>query len=282
MRYRLPLLIAVMLSLAVSVIPSVDADGTSMMRMDDSTFLFASDVPGLWDFGDGTSSYSKGGSLLHTFPPGKYAATFTSADGSITYIANVFDGSPVITGSAGTEYRCRLPDSVGVKAFDSDGNTVSWLKWDDGRSCAVGIPPKEGLYLVMMHLSDGSTWSYDLTVSEPTPSTPKLSVELSSEGLRLRGEPSVNLSGRFVEWSVYDINGNRTAISNQSVLDIELPSPGTYCVIVETVYGEPFLTASGLVTLTENSNGGDMTRDFVLIGIIASLGASVVILRRLI
>ncbi len=271
-----------MLSLTVFIIPSADADGTSMMRMDDSTFLFASDVPGLWDFGDGTSAYSKGGSLLHTFPSGKSAVTFTSSDGSVTYIANVYDSTPKITGSAGTEYRCRLPDSVGVKAYDAEGNKVSWLKWDEGKSCAVGIPPKEGLYLVLMQLSGGSTWSYNLTVSEASSSAPVLSVDFSSEGLRLRGEPSVSLGGRFVEWSVYDINGNKTAISNQSVLDIELPSPGTYCVIVETVYGEPFLTASGLVTLTENSDGGNMTRDLLLIGIIASLGASVIILRRLI
>lgn len=280
MRICIPLLVAMVLVITILIVPSVDAEGTSMTRMDDRTFIFDSDVPGLWDFGDGTSTYSKGGSLSHTFPSGRSAVSFTSSDGTVRYVVNVFDDSPPLTGSAGAEYRCRLTDSVGVTAYDTDGEVASWLRWDADRSCAIGIPPKEGSYLVVMTLSDGFTWSYHLEISGPVPSPPVLSVDLTSDGLRVRGEPSISLSGRFVEWSVFDMSGTKVAISNQSVLDIEFSSPGTYCVIVETVYGEPSLSASGLITVTGNNDrdNGDM----MLLGIIVAIGVSAFIFWRFI
>ena len=266
----------VLLSSSADASPDVSADD-----LDGRTFVFSSG-PGMWDFGDGTITYSRG-TISHTFDSGVWHPVFTDSSGSSSLTVSVRDDLPITDATVGSEYRCSMVGMVGAHAFSMDGTVSDWLSFDPVTDAAVGTPDSIGEELVNFIFSDGTTWSFHMSITDGDVIPEEFGIKITSSGLTIHADPTIPLSGRFVEWSIYSLDGSRVAVSSGSVLDVTLSNPGTYCVTVSTTFGSPALSASGIVTVSDPSEE-DHDRDdrWTVVAIIVAIVAAFFVIRRII
>lgn len=267
--------------IAVAMFWSSSADASSDMSVEDidgRTFVFSSG-PGMIDFGDGTITYTKG-TISHTFESGVWHPTFTDSSGSSEVTVEVRNDSPIADAIVGSKYRCSMQGMIGAVARSSDGTDSGWLSYDPVTDSAVGTPTKIGEELVTFTFSSGRSWTFHLTIGEDSGETSEgFDIVIASSGLHIRADPTVSLTGRFAEWSVYSLDGSRVAVSSGSVLDVTLSDPGTYCVTVSTTFGTPVLSASGIVTLSDPTEDNPDDK-WTAVAIIVAIVAMFFILRR--